>query len=134
MNKAKIRIILALLTLMSFGASLFGVLYAEERKRLAKASKEQEEILQTIQEADRSRREYFEGVQKQREALRQKMGESQTEYEKLIKEQPDLIAGQKKTETQVTQQVVPVKTQETVVVGSGSTSSKPKSSRKTKSS
>jgi len=128
MDKTKIRIILVLVCALSFSLALFGVLYAEEAKNISRREESLQDFLTQLREGDRARKEYYEGIAKQKEDLRRQMADAEKAYQDLLTEQPDIVAGKKQQVTQVTKQVVPVTTQQTVSV------SKPKSTKSTKTS
>jgi hypothetical protein len=128
MGKGELRFIVVLVVMISFSGALFGVLYHEEGKRIARAERNRKEFLEEQQTLERERREYFEQVAAKRAQLRSSMAESKSQYEELIKNQPEAITKNQITTTETV--TVPVKT----AVKTPVTVSKPKATRKTKSS
>ncbi len=129
MDKTKTRIILVLIAVIVFGASYFGVLMTEQKKRLAIRSATASDIVTSLAEADRLRTEYFTAVETKKAELRKAMGEAKTQYETLLSRQPALIDANKKGVS------VPVtKTVTTQVPTTSVTASKPQATRKTKTS
>lgn len=129
MDKTKTRIILVLIAVIVFGASYFGVLMTEQKKRLAIRSATASDIVTSLAEADRLRTEYFTAVETKKAELRKAMGEAKTQYETLLSRQPALIDANKKGVS------VPVtKTVTTQVPTTSVTTTKPKATRTTKTS
>ena len=128
MDKMKIRIILVLVSVLSFSLALFGVLYAEGQKNLVRREESLLEFVTQLREGDQARKGYYENIAKQKEDLRKQMSDAEQSYQELLKDQPDIVAGKKEQVTKVTEQVVPVTTQQAVSV------SKPKSTKSTKAS
>jgi hypothetical protein len=126
MDKTKIRIILVLVCALSFSLALFGVLYAEEAKNISRREELLQDFFSQIREGDRARKEYYEGIAKQKDELRTQMADAEKTYRDLLNDQSDIVEGKKEQVTKVVEQVVPVTTQQTVT--------KPKSTKKTKSS
>lgn len=116
MDKAKMRIIAVLVFALIFNMVLFGVLYAEELKRLAKRDEAVNEALLRARQVDEARERYYEQVAEDRRKLREQMEASKSDYESLLERQPDLVAEQKQDVTKTVQEVVPVTTKETVTV------------------
>lgn len=131
MDKIKIRIIVILLSIIAFGGTYFAVLAAEESKRLAKQSVDQEEFLKSIREMDLARKSYLESVMQSRAASKQNMDQAKQQYEELLKNQPMLIQENQKQTTAKVEQLVPVAKSSNV---STAQTEKPKSTRKTKTS
>lgn len=128
MDKTKMRIIAILVSALVFNGVLFGVLYAEELKRIAKRDEQMNDAVARVMQVDEARKRYYEQIVEDRRKLREQMEMSKADYDDLLARQPDLVAEQKQTVTKVVQEVVPVTTKETVTV------SKPKSTKSTKSS
>jgi flagellar biosynthesis/type III secretory pathway M-ring protein FliF/YscJ len=127
-EKGKIRFIVALVVLIVFSILLFGVLYREQGKRIAKAESDRQVFLEEQRAIEQDRKQYFENVAAKRAELRSGMAESKSQYEQLLNNQPEAIAKNKTTTTETA--TVPVKTTVTTPV----TVSKPTATRKTKSS
>ncbi|MFZ1720434.1 MAG: hypothetical protein WAU28_03725 [Candidatus Moraniibacteriota bacterium] len=129
MDKTKTRIILVLIAIIIFGASYFGVLMTEQKKRFVIRSATASDIVASLAEADRLRTEYFTAVETKKAELRKAMGEAKTQYETLLSSQPALIDANKKGIS------VPVtKTVTTQVPTTSVTTTKPKATRTTKTS
>ncbi len=128
MGKGKLRFIILLIALISFSGALFGVLYHEQEKRIAKAERNRQVFLEEQQAIEQDRRQYFESVAAKKAELRSGMTESKKQYEELLRNQPDTVA---KNQTTTTQKVtVPVQT----AVKTPVAVAKPKATRKSKSS
>ena len=128
MEKGKIRFIIALVVIIASSALLFGVLYREQARRIAKAESDRQAFLEQQQAVEQDRKQYFESVAAKRIDLRAGMLESKRQYEELLKNQPQAIAQNQKTTTQTV--TVPVQT----TVKTPVTVSKPTSTRTTKTS
>ena len=128
MEKGKIRFIIAHVVIIAFSALLFGVLYREQARRIAKAESDRQAFLEQQQAVEQDRKQYFESVAAKRIDLRAGMLESKRQYEELLKNQPQAIAQNQKTTTQTV--TVPVQT----TVKTPVTVSKPTSTRTTKTS
>ena len=128
MEKGKIRFIIALVVTIAFSALLFGVLYREQVRRIAKAESDRQAFLESQRLIEQDRKQYFESVAAKRADLRAGMLESKRQYEELLKNQPQAIAQNQKTTTQTV--TVPVQT----TVKTPVTVSKPTSTRTTKTS
>ncbi len=129
MDKTKTRIILVLIAVIIFGASYFGVLMTEQKKRLASRNATASDIQLSLSESDRIREAYFKAIEAKKAELSKAMGDAKTQYEKLLSDQPALIDANKKGVS------VPVqKTVTTQVPTTSVTTSKPAATRKTKTS
>lgn len=122
MNKTNIRIILVLVIALGLSLSAFAVLYTEQKKMREKAEASGQDVAARREEIVRARKEYYDGVARQREELRKQMADSKAQYDELLRTQKETVAGKMQTITQTTEQTVPV------------TVTKPKSVSKTKSS
>ena len=127
-GKGKLRFIVVLVVMITLSGALFGVLYHEQEKRIAKAEWNRRAFLEEQQIIEQDRKQYFESVAAKRAELRSGMTESKNQYEELLKNQSDVIAKNQKTTTQTV--TVPVQT----TVKTPVAVSKPKATRKTKSS
>lgn len=132
MDKAKMWIVSALVFVLVLDAAVFGVLYAEESKKMKQDRASEEAALQSVR-VDDARKRYYEKVAGDREKLREQMAQSKKQYDDLLAEQPGLVANQQEQVTKTVETVVPVTTTETVST-TGSTASKPKSTKSTKTS
>ena len=94
-------------------------------------SKKAEKIVNEQQENEEARLQYLSDLAAQKAHLTQYMTDAKTEYEKLLQDQPALIAANQKQVDQKT--TVPVVTKK-AVTKPATTTSKPKSSSKTKTS
>ncbi len=128
MEKGKIRFIVALVVVIALAGSLFGVLFHEQKKRIATAELNRKSFVEEQQAVEQARKQYFDSVAAKRAELRSGMTESKNQYEELLKNQSDVIAKNQKTTTQTV--TVPVQT----TVKTPVAVSKPKATRKTKSS
>ena len=128
MEKGKIRFIVVLVTLLLLSGILFGVLYAEEGKRLARAERDRQTFLVEQQAIEQDRKQYFTEVAAKRAELRAGMDASKQQYEALLKNQSAAIAQNQTTRTETV--TVPVQTS----ITTSTTVSKPKSTRSTKTS
>lgn len=126
MEKGKIRFIVILISILGLSGVLFGVLYAEEGKRISRAERDRQTFLAEQQQIEQERQRYFDEVAAKRAELRASMEASKTQYEELLKNQPAAIAKSQTTKTETV--TVPVQTKVTTSV------SKPTSTRSTKSS
>lgn len=126
MEKGKIRFIVILISMLGLSGVLFGVLYAEEGKRIARAEENRRTFLVEQQGIEQERKRYFDEVAAKRTELRAQMEASKAQYEQLLKNQPAAIAKSQTTKTETV--TVPVQTKVSTSV------SKPKSTRSTKSS
>lgn len=122
------RIIAVLAFALIFNGVLFGILYSEELKRLAKRDGEINETLAKAALASEARKRYYEQITDDRKKLREQMEKSKADYEAALQEQPARVAEQKREVTKMVETVVPVTTKEAV------TASKPTSTKSTKTS
>jgi len=128
MEKGKIRFIVALVIVITLSGIMFGVLYREQVRRIAKAESDRQVFLEEQRAIEQERKRYFDGIATRRTELRAHMEENRLQYEELLKNQPSEIA---KNQTTTTQKVtVPVQT----IVKAPVAVAKPKATRKTKSS
>ena len=128
MEKGKIRLVVALLLVVALASVLFGVLYHEEEKRLAKAGLDRQAFLEEQQALEQRRQQYLEGVAGQKAASRAGMADAKQQYTQLLQGQSDAIAKRQTITTQTT--TVPVQTQ----VTNPAVVAKPTPARKTKTS
>lgn len=128
MEKGKIRFIVALVVVIALAGSLFGVLFHEQKKRIATAELNRKSFVEEQQSLEQARKQYFDSVAAKRTDLRASMSESKQQYEQLLKNQQDAIAQSQTTTTQTV--TVPVKT----VVSIPVVVTKPTATRKTKTS
>lgn len=129
MDKIKTRIILVLLTLLIVGGSYFKVLMTEQKRRLAERSVAQSDIQASLAETERLRQEYFTAVESKKAELRMAMDAAKSQYDALLQSQPALVEANKKGVS------VPVtKTVTTQVPVTSVSTSKPQSTRSTKTS
>ena len=129
MDKTKTRIILVLLAVIVLGGSYFGVLQAEQRKRLAARSLTQSDIEASLADAERLRQEYFVAIDARKAELKQLFDASKSQYTDLLQKQPALIDANKRGVS------VPVtKTVTTQVPATPVITAKPQATRKTKTS
>lgn len=126
MEKGKIRFIVILISILGLSGVLFGVLYAEEGKRISRAERNRQTFLAEQQQIEQERQRYFDEVAAKRTELRASMETSKAQYEELLKNQPAAIAKSQTTKTETV--TVPVQTKVTTSV------SKPAATRSTKSS
>ena len=126
MEKGKIRFIVVLVSILGLSGVLFGVLFAEEGKRISRAERDRQTFLAEQEEIEQERKRYFDEVAAKRVELRATMEASKAQYEELLKNQPAAIAKSQTTKTETV--TVPVQTKVTTSV------SKPTSTRSTKSS
>lgn len=129
MDKTKTRIILVLVSVIILGGSYFGVLATEQRKRSAGREVMVANVETALSESERLRQEYFANVEAKRAELKKSMEDAKAQYDALLKKQPALIDANKKGVSVPVQKTVTVKAPTTTV-----SKSKPKSTRKTKSS
>lgn len=129
MDKMKTRIILVLIAVIIFGASYFGVLMTEQKKRLVSRSTKLNDIRASLSDAERSRAAYFTAVEAKKTELTNAMSNAKAQYETLLSDQPALIDANKKGVS------VPVtKTVTTQVPTTSVVTTKPQATRKTKTS
>lgn len=126
MKKSRLHLILVFATLILLLGSWFGVLYSEERRRLAQAAEERAAFMARLEEIDRDRKAYYESVTEQRRVQAAAMEAARAQYEELLKNQAAAVKAQAKPVVQTVQK--PVTKTETV------TTAKPKSTRSTKTS
>ena len=126
MEKGKIRFIVVLVSILGLSGVLFGVLFAEEGKRISRAERDRQVFLAEQQTIEQDRKRYFDEVAAKRVELRATMETSKVQYEELLKNQPAAIAKSQTTKTETV--TVPVQKKVTTSV------SKPASTRSTKSS
>lgn len=126
MEKGKLRFIVVLISILGLSGVLFGVLFAEEGKRISRTEQNRQAFLVEQQMIEQDRKRYFDEVAAKRVELRANMEASKAQYEELLKNQPTAIAKSQTTKTETV--TVPVQTKVTTSV------SKPKSTRSTKSS
>lgn len=126
------RLTLYFLVLLAFLGPFAAVLAIERSKWAEALVAKQEEVAQAERDAAQARYQYYLDENDQKNNLKQAMEDAKTQYEELLKEQPNLI---KAKQTTVEQTVIkPVVTQQVVTQQVPATSSTPKSSTKTKSS
>lgn len=146
MKKWKVRIVVVLVTLIIFGTSFAGVLYAEEQKAINRKLNEAKRI---STELENYRSLAIADEKAKKEEYRKFMEDARRQYEDILKKQPELVKQHTNSvPVTVTQDQ---KVSKKVVVASGSSSSggskvsttsksssssssKPKTTRKTKSS
>ena len=126
MEKGKIRFIVVLISILGLSGVLFGVLFAEEGKRISRAERDRQVFLAEQQTIEQDRKRYFDEVAAKRVELRATMETSKVQYEELLKNQPAAIAKSQTTKTETV--TVPVQKKVTTSI------SKPASTRSTKSS
>ena len=126
MEKGKIRFIVVLISILGLSGVLFGVLFAEEGKRISRAERDRQTFLTEQEKVEQERQRYFDEVAAKRVELRATMETSKAQYEELLKNQPAAIAKSQTTKTETV--TVPVQKKVTTSV------SKPASTRSTKSS
>ncbi|MBP9728420.1 MAG: hypothetical protein KBD27_03515 [Candidatus Moranbacteria bacterium] len=134
MSKFATRFFLLVFVLVAFVGPFAAIVTLDKAKRAEKIIAEQKDVARAQKEAAAVRYQYYLDVNDRRNNLKQAMQDAKTQYEQLIKDQPALV---KEKQTAVTQTVIkPVVTQKVVEqkVPATSTTSKPKSSSKTKSS
>jgi hypothetical protein len=134
MKKFITRFFLLAFALAAFIGPFAAVMTIEKSKQAEKLVIEEQAAAQAEREAAVARYQYYLEVADRKGNLKDAMAEAKTQYEALLKAQPDLI---KAKQTTVSQTVIkPVTTQKVVTqtVPSTTTSSKPKSSTKTKTS
>lgn len=131
MGKTKVRVVIILISIISFGGVYFAVLATEENKRLAKNSAAREQFLNEVRDLDRARQIYLESVLQSRAASRKEMEKAKKQYEELLKNQPDMIKSNQKQTTTTVKELVSVANSSNV---SSTQTTKPKSTRTTKTS
>lgn len=134
MATTKTKFFLFLFALFAFLGPFAAILAIEKTKRAESLIAKQEEIALAQKETALARYQYYLDENDRKNNLKQSMQEAKTQYEQLLKDQPALI---KQKQTTVNQTVIkPVAVQKVVTaqVPVASTSSKPKSSTKTKTS
>jgi hypothetical protein len=135
MGTLKTRWLLLVFVGLAFLGPFAAILTIEKAKRAEKLALQQQEIAIAQRDAELARYQYYLDLADRKNNLRQAMQEAKMQYEQLLKDQPGLV---KEKQTAVTQTVIqPVVTQKVVTQpapASSSTSSKPKSSAKTKTS
>lgn len=138
MANLKVRFFLTLVTIAAFSVPFFAVVAVESLKRDKQLLADQELAASIKKDAEAARYEYYLGVAQQRDVLKQSMTDAKAQYEKLLKDQPQMIQDNQKTVTQTT--IEPVVTQRvvnvpvTTTVSTPTATSKPKTSTKTKAS
>ncbi len=132
MANIKVRFFLTLLVLAAFFGPFMAVIAVENARRENKVLSDKEIAAAAKKEADDARYQYYLGIAEQRDVLRKSMANSKSQYEQLLKDQPQLIKDNQKTVTQTTTE--PVKVQKVVSVPVKSTTTKAKSSTTTKAS
>lgn len=125
------RLLLFFAVVTAFLLPLVAVLAAEKNRQATKALAMQQEYADAKTQADSARYQYYLEISQRKDALKQAMRDAKTQYEQLLKEQPDKIKEKQTAVTQTTIQPVVVQKEVTQTV---STSSKPKTSTKTKTS
>lgn len=130
MGKAKIRFIVAAIALFGFSLVFFGVLYAEEGKRIMKVELDRQAFLRDQQAISEERKKYFDEIAGKKAELRAGMSAAKDRYESLLQTQKDIIAQNQTTKTETV--TIPVQTK--VVTQSPVAVSKPKTTRSTKTS
>ncbi|MDD5083539.1 MAG: hypothetical protein PHT88_01200 [Candidatus Moranbacteria bacterium] len=123
------RFFLTLSVLAAFFVPLMIVVALETSKQENKLILEQAAAASAKKDAQEARYRYYLGVAQQRAALNKSMADAKDQYEKLLKDQPQMVKDNQKTVTQTT--VEPVTVQKVVT---SPVSTKPKSSSKTKTS
>ena len=131
MNKIALRIILVSFFLLLAGGSFLAVLAVEEDRRLAKIKVEQEQFLSSARDVNQARQAYLESVAQSRDVSRQNMETAKSQYEQLLKDQPALVQKNKTQTTTTVPTLVPVANSSNV---SSTQTTKPKSTRTTKTS
>ncbi len=135
MSKFATRFILLIFVLGAFVGPFAAIVTIEKSKRAEKLIAEQQSAAQAQKEAAAIRYQYYLDVNDRRNNLKQAMTDAKAQYDELMKQQPDLV---KEKQTTVNQTVIkPVVTQKIVeqqVAPTTTSTTKPKSSTKTKSS
>ncbi|MGK2848726.1 MAG: hypothetical protein ACSLEX_01510 [Minisyncoccota bacterium] len=133
MHTLKTKIFPFLIIVIAFVSPTFAVLFIEHARQITKAKSERQDIELAQVEAERARYEYLTVVENQKKSMEQVMSESRTQYEQLLKNQPELIKDNQTTTTRTVMK--PIVTQKIVEQPVAPTiKSKPKSSSTTKSS
>lgn len=138
MANIKVRFFITVLVLIAFVGPFMAVVALENAKRENKLMSDQEVAAAVKKDAETARYQYYMDVAKQRETLKQSMADSKSQYEQLLKDQPQMIQANQKTVTQTTTE--PVVTQRvvnqpvTTTTAAAPKTSAPKSSAKTKTS
>lgn len=107
-RKWEIRSIVSAFALVVLAFSLFGILFAEERKRVGGRADRFDELFSRILMSDAARRRYLENLEADREKLRGQMERSESGYEDLLERQPDLVEAGRQEVTTTVEEVVPV--------------------------
>jgi hypothetical protein len=132
MTTLRTHFFLILITLAAFVGPFIAVVAIEKMKQEAQETASQNEAISAKNDTETARYQYYLGIAQQREALRKTMVDAKSQYDALVSDQPKLIKDNQKTVTQTT--IEPVVTQQVVTVPVTTTTSKPKSSAKTKTS
>lgn len=131
MKKFLTRFFLLTFALAAFIGPFVAVMTIEKSKRAEKIVVEERTAAQAEREAAVARYQYYLEVADRKTNLKEAMAEAKTQYEELLKAQPDLV---KEKQTTVTQTVIKPVTTQKVVTQTVPSTSKPKSSSKTKTS
>lgn len=130
MAHLKMRVFIILFSLVGFFGPFAAVVTIENAKQAKEFANTAQEYAAAQKETEAARYQYYLDLADRRNNSKAAMNEAKTQYEQLLKNQPDLITQNQKTVTQTTLQ--PVTTQQVVSVPV--TTPKPKSSTKTKTS
>jgi hypothetical protein len=131
----KTKLTLALITAGAFFGPFVAIVAVENAKRVQKFSSEQEAYAAMKRETEAARYQYYLDLAERKNNLRQSMADAKAQYEQLLKDQPGLVKANQKTVTKTTlEPTVTKKTVEVPTTSKSSSSSKPKTSTKTKSS
>ena len=131
MPNLRTRLLIVFISLVAFAGPFAAVVAIKNIKQAEKSASEEEAYAAEKKGADAARYQYYLDLADRRNNSKTSMAQAKAEYERLLKDQPDLIKQGQHTVTQTT--VEPVTTQQTITVPVTPTT-KPKTSTKTKSS
>ncbi|NTW30047.1 MAG: hypothetical protein HGA33_02130 [Candidatus Moranbacteria bacterium] len=103
-----LRAVVIVSTLVILAVALFGILYAEGRKRTSQREAAEADLSARLREAEASRRSYEEARAAEREKLRGIMDRSKAEYEDLLARQEGLVEESQVKMTETVSETVPV--------------------------
>lgn len=130
---SKTRVWLSVITVLAFFVPLMTIVAVEYAKNASQIAASRKEYLSNLEVTNEERARYYENIEAKREEYAESMNTAKAQYETLLQDQPAQIKSHQTTKLETVSQPVVVKKKVTVPVGSSS-SSKPSSTRSTKTS
>lgn len=127
----KTRVWLSIITVLAFFIPLMTIVVVEYAKNASQIAASRKAYLSNLEVTNEERAKYYENIEAQRKTYIESMDAAKAQYETLLQDQPAQVKAHQTTKVETVNQPVVVQKKVTVPA---STSSKPKSSRSTKTS